>query len=450
MRGDSKPPNKLSGPKGHFLLGHLPEFAGDMLGLLSRCARQHGDVVALRLGMHRPVLLNHPDQIEQVLLNRRQDFIKHRFFWRHVRRIFGDGLLTSSGEHWRRQHALIAPAFRPDRLSAAVDEIVDCVEDRIVSWREGAALDVRVEMARMTLRIIGRVLFGLDLERDAQEVSSAVDRGTAEVAHRFKRGYYLPDWVPTPGNRRYLAVVREFDAIATTIFARRATGTGQNDLLSLLLQSQKPAGMTIDQRLLRDEIVTLLLAGHETTALALTWTLYLLARHPEAAAGVEREVDAVLGRETRPRAAHLEALQYTGWAISEAMRLYPPVYLLGRECVRDVEIGGHALPAGTICLMSQWVVHRDPRFYRDPQVFRPERWALGGDLRRPRFAYFPFGGGPRVCIGQRLAMMEAVLVLATICRRLRLQAPAGTPAVEPYPSVTLRPASPVRLIVSAR
>ena len=422
-----------------------------MLGLLSRCARAYGDVVALRLGMNRAVLLNHPDQIEQVLLSRQQDFIKYRFFWRHVKRVFGDGLLTSSGERWRRQHALIAPAFRPDRLAAAVDEIVDCVEDRIVCWREGEALDVRAEMTRMTLRIIGRVLFGLDLERDAPAVSNAVDRGTTEVSRRFKRGYYLPDWIPTPGNRRYLAAVRDFDAVAATILARRETGARQHDnLLSMLLQSRDPAGAPIDQRLLRDEIVTLLLAGHETTALALTWTLYLLARHPEPAARVEQEVDAVLGRDARPRAAHLEALQYTGWAVSEAMRLYPPVHILGRECVRDVEIGGHALPSGTICLVSQWVVHRDPRFYRDPELFRPERWAAGGDLPRPRFAYFPFGGGPRVCIGQRLAMIEAVLVLATICHRLRLRAPAGAPTVEPCPSVTLRPASPVRLIVSRR
>ena len=205
----------------------------------------------------------------------------------------------------------------------------------------------------------------------------------------------------------------------------------------------------MDARLLRDELVTLLLAGHETTALALTWTLYLLSRHPEIAARMEEEIDATLEPESLPGAADLGRLHYLGWVITEAMRLYPPVYILGREAVREVEIGGYRLSRGTICLMSQWVVHRDPRFFPEPETFRPERWGDALDRQRPRFAYFPFGGGPRICIGQPLAMMEAKLVLAMVCQRFRLAAGVGAP-VRPYPSVTLRPDGPVRLVVTRR
>lgn len=205
----------------------------------------------------------------------------------------------------------------------------------------------------------------------------------------------------------------------------------------------------MDARLLRDELVTLLLAGHETTALALTWTLYLLSRHPEIAARMEEEIDATLEPERLPGAADLGRLRYLGWVITEAMRLYPPVYIVGREAVREVEIGGYRLSRGTIFLMSQWVVHRDPRFFPEPETFRPERWGDALDRQRPRFAYLPFGGGPRICIGQPLAMMEAKLVLAMVCQRFRLAASVGAP-VRPYASVTLRPDGPVRLVVTRR
>ncbi|MBK8211995.1 MAG: cytochrome P450 [Rhodospirillales bacterium] len=442
---------KLSGPKRNLVLGHLPAFAADMLGFLRRCADEHGDIVPLRFGLARAVLFNHPDQIEEVLLTRHQDFVRYRFFWRHVTKIFGNGLLTSTGETWRLQHALMAPAFRADRLAASAEDIVACAEQLSERWQDGAECDVRDQMTRLTLRIAARVLFGLDLDDDADGITRAVDRGIAEVSDRFKRGLFLPDWLPTAGNRRYMAAVRDFDDAAAAILAKRQTPFQPgSDLLSALLQSRDGRGQPIDRRLLRDQIVTLLLAGHETTALALTWTLYLLSRHPEAAARVEDEVDAVLGHELRPGAGHLDRLRYLSCSVNEAMRLYPPVFLIGRENVRDVEIGRRLLPAGTICLLSQWVVHRDPRFWRDPNSFKPERWEAGTDPARPRYAYFPFGGGPRICIGRSFAMIEAVLVLATLFRRFRLVASWPAPPVEPCPSITLRPAGAVRLVVSRR
>jgi cytochrome P450 len=277
-----------------------------------------------------------------------------------------------------------------------------------------------------------------------------VDQGSAEIGLRLRRLLPLPDWVPTGGNRRYAAAVRALDAAASEIIGeRRAREQRGSDLLSTLLQSRDARGRPLDPRLVRDEVVTLLLAGHETTALSLTWTLYLLARHPEAAAKVEAEVDAVIGHRRAPEASDLPNLGYLAKVIGEAMRLYPPVYLVGRQTTRETELGGYRLPAATVLLMSQWVVHRDPRHFSDPASFRPDRWTESLSRALPRFAYFPFGGGPRICIGQPLALMEAKLVLAAICQRFRLSDACGAP-VDPYAEVTLRPSRPIRLRVARR
>lgn len=438
------------GPNGYWVVGNLPDFMGDLFGFLTRCARDHGDIVSLRLGPHPAVLLSHPDQIEEVLVSRQADFIKYRFFWRHVTRVFGNGLLTSAGELWQRQHTLMAPAFRHERLALSADQMAGCALRLADLWHDGEARAIRCDMTRLTLEIVAKVLFAVDLAGEVERISQAVDRGSEEISRRFKRGLFLPDWLPTPGNRRYMATVRDLDAVAAHILAeRRAPDRRPGDLLSALLQSRDAEGRPLDAQLLRDEVVTLLLAGHETTALALTWTLYLLSRHPKITARVEEEIDKVLGPERLPGAADLGRLRYLGWVIMEAMRLYPPVYILGREAIRDVAIGGYRLSRGTICLMSQWVVHRDPRFFPEPEAFKPERWDAACPRQRPRMAYFPFSGGPRICIGQPLAMMEAKLVLATLCQRFRFAATAGPP-IRPYPSVTLRPDRPVRLVVSRR
>ena len=438
------------GPRGYWLLGDLPDFAGDLLGFVSRCARDYGDIVQLHLGATPAVLLNHPDHIEQVLVTRHNDFTKHRFFWRHVTRLFGNGLLTSTGSLWRRQHTLMAPAFRQEQLTLSVNDMLRCANRLFDVWRDGEERDIRADMTRLTIEIAAKVLFGVDLDNEVDSVSRAVDRGVEEVAKRFKRGLFIPDWIPTPGNRRYRATVRDLDATAANILAKRyAPDPDRTDLLSTLLQSRDVEGGPLDARLLRDEIVTLLLAGHETTALALTWTLFLLSRHPQIAVSVEKEIDAVLGSERQPGAADLGRLRFLGWVIIEAMRLFPPVYMLGREAVREVEIGGYRLPRGTICLMSQWVVQRDARFFPEPGTFKPERWRKASDPQRPRFAYFPFGGGPRICLGQPLAMLEAKLILATLCQRFRLAAGEG-PEPRPFPSVTLRPDRTVRLRISRR
>ena len=445
-------PGRPPGPRGHWLLGSLPEFRSDLLGLLSEAAREHGDVARVRLGPMTSLLsLSHPDLIEEVLVTRESEFVKHRFFWRHVSRLFGDGLLTSSGELWRRQHALIAPAFRQQRLALSADAMVAAAARLIGGWGDGEERDVRTDMTRLTLDIAARVLFDRELDRSALDrIRHAVDQGSAEISKRLRRLLPIADRVPTAGNRRYLAAVRELDAVAAEIIGeRRVRKQGRPDLLSTLLDNRDADGRPLDPRLVRDEVVTLLLAGHETTALSLTWTLYLLARHPEVAAKVEAEVDAVVGAERAPEAGDLPNLGYIAQVIGEAMRLYPPVYLVGRQTTRETELGGYRLPAATVLLMSQWVVHRDPRHFPDPASFRPERWTEPMGRALPRFAYFPFGGGPRICIGQPLALMEAKLVLAIICQRFRLSDASAAP-VHPYAEVTLRPNRPIRLRVARR
>lgn len=448
MANAARPVGFPPGPKGQWLLGNLPAYARDLLGFLTGCSQQYGDIVGLCLGATKAVLLNHPDQIEHVLVTGQEDFIKYRFFWRHVTRVFGNGLLTSSGDLWQHQHRLMAPAFRQQRLAESADRMVRCANRLLDRWREGEERDIREDMTRLTLQIAAQVLFDVELDSAVERIARAVDRGMAVVSSRFKRGFVIPDWIPTPGNRRYMATVRDLDAVvAEIVSARRTWSADRTDLLATLLRSRDRDGRPISARLLRDELVTLLLAGYETTALALTWTLYLLSCHPGIAAKVEKEIVAVLGPDRPASAGDLSRLRYIGWVLAEAMRLYPPVYLLGREAVRQVEIGGYRFRRGTVFLMSQWVVHRDAKFFPEPEMFKPERWGDSPDQQRPRFAYFPFGGGSRICIGQPLAMMEAKLILATVLQRFRL-APTSAAPVHPFPSVTLRPDRPIRLVVS--
>jgi cytochrome P450 len=446
------------GPKGQWPLGNLPEFGRDILGFLTRCQRDHGDLVFLRLGRWPAYLLSDPSDIETVLLTRYRDFTKHRFFWRHVEALFGQGLVASEGEYWRRQRQLMAPAFHRERITAYGETMVRCTEallggtdsgePRTTRWRDGAVLNLHAEMMRLTGTIAAKTLFSTELDAEGEEVIRAFDAVTAEIAARFRRPFKIPDWVPTPGNRRYRAGIARLDRLVYRIIEAHRHGEPSHDVLGLLMNARTETGEALADRALRDEVVTLFLAGHETTALALTWAFYLLARHPEAEARLHAEVDAALaGRAPSP--ADLPGLPYTDGIVKEALRLYPPAYVLGRENVVEVELGGQAVPAGTTLLVSPWVMHRDPRFFENPDEFRPERWADGLEDRLPRFAYLPFGGGPRFCIGQQFALMEARLLLAGIARKFRLVR-AGNAPVEPFPSITLRPAGAVEMKVVAR
>ena len=443
-------PTRPPGPPGHLLVGNLPEFGRDILGYLTGCARTYGDVVSLRLGAWPTLLVSRADLIEEVLAVRYASFRKHSFFFRHVTAIFGNGLLTSEGDFWLRQRRLAAPAFHRERVAAYGEVMVALTGRHLEGWTDGERRDVHREMMALTVQIAARTLFGAEVPQDVVgEVGRAFDVVVEEIAARFRRPFRIPDAVPTPGNLRYTRNVRRLDRLVYAMIAeRRRTGADHGDLLSMLLRVQDDDGTTMTPEQLRDEVITLFLAGHETTALTLSWTFYLLSRHPDACAALEAEADAVLAGRS-PGAADLFRLPFTEAVVSEALRLYPPAYVLGREAAEDTEIGGFPAPRGTTVFMSPWVVHRDPRYFEDPEAFRPQRWLDGLAKRLPRCAYLPFGGGPRLCIGQSFAMMEAVLLLATVCQRFRLTLEPDQP-ITPFASITLRPEGGVWMRLARR
>ena len=425
------------GPRGGFLLGNLAAFASDILGFLTRCTREYGDIVLLRLPGRVAFILNRPEDIETVLLTQRTNFVKHSFFWRHVTAIFGNGLLTSEGDFWLRQRRLAAPAFHPERIAAYGDVMAAYAERQAAGWRDGEVRDIHPDMMRVTMEIVSKTLFDVALEEDVGEIGRSFDIVVREIAKRFRRPVKIADWIPLPGNLRYRRGVALLDRLVARILAeRRARPGDRGDLLSMLMAARDEEGRPMSDRQLRDELITLFLAGHETTAIALSWSLFLLARNPEADARLGAEAREVAGGRL-PTAADLPRLRYAEAVVKESLRLYPPAYVIGRESLAACEIGGYAVPARATIYFSPWVLHRDPRYFPDPERFRPERWLDGSTASLPKYVYIPFGGGPRVCIGERFAMMEAVLALVTIVRRWRLEMAGPDPV--PFPSITLRP-----------
>ena len=390
----------------------------------------------MRFGMRRVYLINHPDLIEQVLVGNARNFVKH-YALKMNRLLLGEGLLTSEGDFWLRQRRLLQPLFHRDRLTGYGAVMVELAESLAASWRDGETRDLLADMARLTLEIIARTLFGAGLSEKAREIDGVL----AEVGRSFNRRlaslFILPESVPTPANLRMRRAVRRLDDILYDLIQRRREGGDQKDLLSILLHARHEDGAVMTDRQLRDEAMTLFLAGHDTTALTLSWAWYLLAQNPTVYDALQAELAAVLdGRP--PTAADLPRLPYTERVVQEVMRLYPAAYMMGRQAVAACDIGGYLLPAGATVLMSQWIMHRDPRWFADPERFDPDRWAGGLAKRLPRFAYFPFGGGPRVCIGNSFASMEAVLVLATLAQRGRFTLLPGPP-IRPAPAITLKP-----------
>jgi cytochrome P450 len=429
------------GPKGRFLIGNLAELRRDTLGLFTRCARELGDCVLLRYGWKHVWMLSHPDLIEQVLHGR--NFIKH-YALRMNRLLFGDGLLTSSGDFWLRQRRLLQPAFLRDRVRAYAGTMVERARRLADGWQDGARRDVCADMRELALEIAAETLFGADASGQGPVVHQALMAVMESFDNRIFSFLPLPEWVPTPANLRARRAVQRLDAMLfRMIRLRRAHGRG--DLLSILLRARDDQGAGMTDRQLRDEAMTLFLAGHDTTALTLTWAWYLLARHPEVMDELQAELRSVLaGRD--PTADDLPRLPFTEMVIQEVMRLYSPAYVIGRQAVEPCELAGYALPANGTVLMPQWVVHRDPRWWDEPERFFPGRWRSRPLERLPKYAYFPFGGGPRVCIGNGFAMMEAVLVLATLARRFRMELVRAAP-VPLRPRITLAPGAPIEVVL---
>lgn len=440
-------PGRPPGPSGRGLGGDLAEFASDRIGTLGRWAREYGDLVSARFGPKRVLFANHPDLVEEVLVHQNRKFIKH-YRLRQAKLTLGEGLLTSEGDFWRAQRKLMQPAFHRERIAAFGDLMVDFADRLTDSWSAGQTRDLQADMMRLTLEIVAKALFGAQLGGESAEVGAAMET----LMHNFMKStasaIIVPRWIPIPSNLRTRAAVKRLDRVLYHIIAqRRANGEDRGDLLSMLLHAQdEESGRRMTDKQLRDECMTIFLAGHETTANTLSWAWYLLAQNPDAEARFHEEIERVLdGR--RPTLADLPRLPYTEGIVNEALRLYPPAWMLGREANEPLELGGYRIAKGTTIFLTSCVIHRDPRWFDDPDAFRPERWVNGLLQRIPRYAYFPFGGGPRICIGNGFAQLEAALVLATIARKHRLHL-APDAVVEPLPSMTLRLAHGLKMEVS--
>jgi cytochrome P450 len=420
----------------------------DVANQLVEVARKYGDVVRLRLTSGAGYLVNHPDHIKDVLVTHGRDFVKSRGLER-AKRLLGEGLLTSEGAFHMRQRRLVQPGFHRDRLKA-YGSVMAAFAQRIAQrWQSGTAFDVAPEMMRLTLAIVGETLFGSDIESDAGPVGEALTEIQELLPVSLIPGSEWFDRVPLPSNVRFWRARDRLEEVIYRLIAAHRAGEDRGDLLSMLLAARDAegggAGMTDEQ--VRDECMTLLLAGHETTANALTWTWFLLARHPDVEAKLHAEIDRVLGPRA-PAVDDIPALPYAHAVIAESIRLYPPAWVIGRRALRPYEVGGYVLPAHSVVLVSPFAVHRDPRWHRDPLRFTPERF-IDDRPAVPKYAYIPFGAGERTCIGEQFAWMEAVLVLATIARRWRLRTTTDRePAL--LPLVTLRPKGGMPMIAFAR
>jgi len=437
------------GPRRGFPLAALAAFRRDPIAFIERVHREHGDVSRWRFGRRRVYLLAHPELVRDVLVTRHRNFIKSKALQR-ARVVLGHGLLTSEGEHHLRQRRLAQPAFHRERIAALGDQMVAFAAETADGWRAGVEMELTREMNRLTLAIAGKTLFGADVQAEADEIGRAL----THALEAFKRltnplGPIL-DRLPLPTTLRVRRASERLDAtIYRMIAARRASAEDRGDLLSMLLAARDEegdgGGMTDLQ--LRDEALTLFLAGHETTANALSWTWHLLARHPDAERALHAELDAALAGRA-PVADDLPRLPCTRAVLAESMRLYPPAWTIGREPLEDFDAGGYRIRAGSVILVSPWLMHRDPRWWPDAERFDPDRWTPEREAEQPRFAYFPFGGGPRKCIGEGFAWTEGILVLATLAQRWTLRHAPGV-EVGRQPLITLRPTG-LRMVATAR
>jgi cytochrome P450 len=443
---ETRPP----GPKGTPIMGVMGEFNRDSLGFIERMQREHGDVVWMRFLYVPALFLYHPDDIEYVLATSPKNFIKSmslrsNFF----QRLVGNGLLTSQGEEWKRQRRLSSPAFHRERIAKYAGTMVDYTKRLTSGWQAGETRDIHREMMRLTLEIVVRCLFSADVSNDVDDVGATLKELAKPFASQATLKWILNNRLPTPYHFRFHALAGKIDKVVYRIIAeRRASGKDEGDLLSMLLAARDEDGSQMNDRQLRDEVMTLFLAGHETTALTLAWSWHLLGKHPEMAKKFHVELDEVLG-EREPTMADLPRFKFTEQIAKESMRLYPPAYGLGREAIDDCEISGYRVPGGTQVFMFQWATQRDSRFYDDPLTFKPERWTEDFIEQLPKYAYFPFGGGPRACIGASFAMMEIILVLATIGQMFRLELVSDHP-VGIYPAMSLRPKDGVKVMVHRR
>jgi cytochrome P450 len=429
------------GPRGHFLIGNLLAFRRDVLRLLLDSRNEFGDVVRFRLGPMLIHLMSHPDHIKQVLVTHQHNYNKATRSSAKIAGITGEGLLTNNGDAWLRPRRLMQPVFNAQRLVAYTDLMIEATDRMLDTWQARAAsgqpLDVSSEMTRLTCTIVARALLGADVSGDIDEVERSA---TAVMEHTWRRLERLVDpplWLPTPGNLRFRRAKRRLDRIVHRLIGERRERPAPNDLLTLLLKARDDdTGGGLSERQLHNETITLLLAGHETTANAMSWTWYLLARHPRWRQAAYDEVVGQLGQHA-VAAEDLPRLDLVTRVFQEALRLYPPIWIMERRVLEDDVLGGYHIPAGSSLEISPYVTHRHPEFWKNPESFNPERFTPQGSAGRPQCAYLPFGGGQRLCIGSHLALLEARVIVSRVLQRFRLEIMPGF-SVEPMPGITLR------------
>jgi len=441
----SSPP----GPRGEPLFGSSRRYARDPFRFLSACEGAYGDIASFDLGPMDAYLLTDPGEIERVLVSDHEKFAKPEFQGDALGDLLGKGLLLSEGQTWEKQRRLAGPAFTMERVAGFADSIVDHAGDMLDGWADGEAVDVEREMTQVTLAVIVDLMLGTDL---SDERVRTIREALEPLGARFEPDpvrFAAPAWVPMPGDSEYDQAVATMDGVIEDIVRERSGTQGDStaddgpmDLLSILLRAQDRGEQSRQQ--LRDEVMTMLLAGHDTTALTLTYTWYLLSEHPRAERRLQEEVDRVV--DGRPTMEDVLELEYTERVIDESMRLYPPVYVMFREPTEPVELAGYEVPEGAAVMLSQWAMHRSERFWDQPEQFDPDRWQGADD--RPRFAYFPFGGGPRHCIGKHLAKLEAKLITAATASRYTLE--YARDGVDLWPTLTMHPRDGMPMTVSER
>ena len=444
--------NALMPPGPHSRLpgGSLIPMRRDTLGFLRSMAQRYGDLVHFQIGPQDYYLVNDPEWIRAILVTDHRNFAKGRGL-EISKRLLGEGLLTSEGDFHRKQRRLVQPAFHRQRIAAYGDVMVEKADHLREEWREGTTLDISEEMMRLTLGIVGKTLFDTDIASETLEIGEAISESIHMMNWMMLPFAKKLEPLMLPLTRRFQKARQRLDStVYRMIREHRHGGKDRGDLLSMLLMAQDELGdgegMTDEQ--VRDEAMTLFLAGHETTANALTWTWYLLSQNPEAEVRLHAELDTVLtGR--LPTDADVPQLTYTRKVLAESMRLYPPAWVIGRRVLNDYRIGEYVVPAGSVCMLSQYVSHHDPRWFPDPFRFDPERWTPEAQESRPKFAYYPFGSGPRVCIGEGVAWMEGILLIATLAQRWRMQLVPGH-RVAMQPVVTLRPRYGMRMTLTRR
>lgn len=430
--------------RGYPLLGNLPVMRQDPIAMFMAAARL-GDVVRIYFPMRVVHLLTRSEHVKHVLVDNHKNYGKQTRGYKVLRMGLGNGLLTSEGDFWKRQRRIAQPTFHHARIAGFGQTMTDCTESMLERWERQEVLDVAGEMMRLTLQIVGLCLMSTDLSNDSDRVGTALNDLLHLVIDRTTRPVQLPTFLPTPKNRLLKRSLANLDEIVLGIIAeRRSLDEERNDLLDMLMRARDEEtneGMT--DRQLRDEVLTLVLAGHETTANALSWTWYLLSRNPTARERLAAELEEVLGGRA-PTMEDLQHLKYTEAVLKESMRLFPPAWLTGRNAIEEDEIGGVHIPKDSMVFVSPYVTHRSPLYFENPEGFFPERFLEPSVHDLPKYAYFPFGGGPRICIGNGFAMMEAKLILASIAQRYELDLIPGHPVI-PEPVVTLRPKHGLRM-----